>query len=404
MLVWSLAALGLAVLTAADPDRARRGAAGLVLVALGTLSLLIGAGTLDPGRLARIAMTAAVPPWFLEVSLSLGALGLLIATAATRSWLVGATALLVAFSLRLLVAGTSVARTGIALLLLAIAVGGLTLAARGVRARLRTPDPLQPDPHSPGWSFRATIAFGLLALIAPGSWLTAAAAAAAYLTATGLPVGRSQRVMAVMSALLVLGGLVVLVAVGQAPADRDGPAAGTVGAGHALVVAGLLLVPSAWALGAWPCHRLAPGVALAPAALALAGRFALETVPLGLAWWLPAVFPMALAGVLRGLLVWQAVAAAGSLAWLGLWIGTPASFLGALLLAATALAATLTARSRTWARWSGSRILWACGGAGGVLVLWGGLTAQVVYSALLALLVTAALLQPRGVAASPGTA
>lgn len=404
MLVWSLAALGLAVLTVADRDRAGRGAAGLVLVALGTLSLLIGAGTLDPGRLARVAMTAAVPPWFLEVSLALVGLGLLVSTAATRAGLVGAAALAVAFSLRLLVAGTSVPRIGTSLLLLAFAVGGLTLAARGVWGRLRTPDPLPPDPGSPGWPFRATIGFGLLALISPWSWLTAAAAAAAYLTATGLPLRRSRRALAVMSALLVLGGLVVLVAVGSAPADPAGPAAGSVGAGHALVVAGLLLVPSAAALGAWPCHRLAPGVALAPAALALVGRLALETVPLGLAWWLPAVFPVAIVGVLRGLLASQAVAAAGSLACLGLWIGTPASFLGALLLAATALSATVTAHTRTGARWAASRIFWASGGAGGVLVLWGGLTAQVVYSTLLALLAAAALLQPRSVAASPGPA
>lgn len=404
MLVWSLAGLGLAALAVADRDRARRGAAGLVLVALGTLSLLIGAGTLDPGRLARIAMTAAVPPWFLEVSLSLVGLGLLIAIAGTRSWLVGAGALAVAFSLRLLLAGTSIARTGIALLLLAVTVGGLTLAAWAVRERLRRPATLQEEPRSPGRPFQVTVALGLIALISPWYWLTGAAAAAAFLVVLGLSLRRSQRVMAVSSALLVPAGLVVLAAVGAAPVARAGPAAGSVGAGHALLVAGLLLVPSAVGMAAWPCHRVGLAVGLAPAALALMDRIAVETVPLGLAWWLPAVFPVALVGVFRGLLASQGVAAAGSLGWLGLWIGTPASLLGALLLAATALAAPHTSHTRNGAQWAGSRILWASGGAGGVLVLWGGLTAQVAYSALLALLAAAALLQPRSVAASTGTA
>jgi hypothetical protein len=310
----------------------------------------------------------------------------------------------VAVSLRPLIAGASIARAGVALLLLAVAVGSLALLAGSLRGRLWTGGPLG-EARPAGRPRGFTLAAGVLALFSPWPWLTAAAAAAAFLTTLGLRQERPQRAMAVISAVLVLGGLVVLVAAGSGPVGPGAPATGSIGARHALVLAGLLLVPSAVALGAWPWHRLWPGAALAPAALALIGRFALETAPLGLAWWLPAVFPVAIVGVLRGLLASQAVAAAGSLAWLGLWIGTRVSLAGAVLLAAAALGATLASPAgERGVRWAGARLLWACGGAGGVLVLWGGLTAQVVYSVLLALLAAAALLQPRAVAASMGTA
>ncbi|HEX9166104.1 MAG TPA: hypothetical protein VF862_09345, partial [Gemmatimonadales bacterium] len=199
------------------------------------------------------------------------------------------------------------------------------------------------------------------------------------------------------------GVLVVLAAVATPPAGPGAPGTGYLGVTQSLAIGGLLLLPSAVALGVWPCPPLTPGWVLAPAAFALAGRFAPETVPLGFAWWLPAVFPVAIVGVALGLLQGRVAVALGSTAWLGLWIGTPESRLGAGILVVIATVAPLAGRVRA-VEWSGlvSRILWAGGGIGAVLVLWGGLTVEVVYSVLLAILAAATLLHPRGVAAPEG--
>jgi hypothetical protein len=166
------------------------------------------------------------------------------------------------------------------------------------------------------------------------------------------------------------------------------------------VVAGLLLLPSAVALAVWPWHRLAPGLVLAPAALALVGRYAADSVPLGLAWWLPAVFPVALAGVGYALHRGHGAGVLGSASWVGLWIGTPGSRLGAALLAGAAmlLAVTPAAPVSRWQRAAG-RIPMVAGGAGLVLVLHGGLSVQVVYTTLLALITAIGLMLPRDVAA-----
>ena len=405
MLVGSLAALALAVLAATDRIRMRLGAAGLVLVALGALSLLVGAGTLDAERLSRVAMTAAVPPWFLETSLSFVGLGLLIAAAGTRSWLGAAAAVAVGVSLGPLLGGISLPRVGGVLLLLGAGIGGMALVAGGLRGRLSragTPLPRQ-EPATINLAAWAAFAAGLIAVASPWAWLTLGASVVAFTSVLGLPLRRPQRIVAGLSGLLVLGSLVALAAVAAPPADPGAPGAGYLGATRSLVIGGLLLLPSAVGLGIWPCPPLTPGWVLAPAAFALAGRFAPETVPLGLAWWLPAVFPVAIVGMVRGLLQGQGAAALGSIAWLGLWIGTPESRLGAGILVAISVVVPLAARVRA-AEWSSlvSRILWAGGGMGAVLVLWGGLTVEVVYSVLLAMLAAATLLSTRGVAAPEG--
>ena len=404
MLIGLLVVLAVAVAATAEDARAGRGAAGLVIAALAALSLLTGAGSLDPARLARIGMTAAVRPWFLETCLALLGVGLVVALAGSRSWLAGLAGAGVAVSLLPVLRTISWPRAVVLLIPLGLCLYGLAFVAAAARRRLHLSaavDALPPAAPS-GTAPPANLAFlaAVAALLSPWAWLTFGASIVAFGSALALPLHRPQRLLVATSGLLVLAATVAMATGTGSPADPAAPSVGLLSASRSVVVAGLLLLPSAVALAAWPWHRLAPGLVLAPVALALVGRYAAEAAPLGLAWWLPAVFPLALAGVLYSLLRGHHAGILTGSSWVGLWIGTPVSVPGAALLAGAAilLAALPQGAGREWTRVA-SRVLWAAGGAGLLLVLWGGLTVQVVYTALLALVTTVGLMVPRDVAA-----
>jgi hypothetical protein len=403
LLIGLLTALAVALAVMADDRRAGRGAAGLVLAALAALSLLAGAGTLEPARLARIGMTAAVSPWFLEASLSLLVAGLLVAVEGSRSLLVGLVGAGVAGTLFPVLRAISLPRFGGLAFLFLVCLYGLALAARAVRQRL---GPVPSGEVPPGAAAAAaprpaTPAFlaGTVALLSPWAWLMFGASAAAFGGALALPLRRAQRLLVGLSGLMVLGAGAAVAMGPRTVPDPAATSANLLSVSRSIVIAGLILLPSSVALAAWPWHRLAPGLVLAPAALALVGRYAAAAAPMGLIWWLPAVLPVALAGVFYALLRGVPIVVLMSFSWAGLWIGTPESRLGAAVLAGAGLSLALLPVSpkEGWRRVV-ARIFWVAGGVGMVLVLWGGLTVQVVYTAMLAILTAVGLLAPRGVA------
>jgi hypothetical protein len=395
VLAWSLAGLAAVLVAATDRDRIARGAAGLVIVAIGVTGLQVGAGTIDPVRLGRVAITAAVPPWFLETNLALIGYGALVAVVGSRQWLVGAAAATVPLALAPLLPVASLPRTGAVLVLLGVVSAVLVIPLGLLRRRFDGAAPARLAARPPaGVSEWVAFLAGVAALVSPWIWVSLAGSMTAWLVALRREASRPAR-LALGAGALLLAAVMAIWCLSDPPASPEAPASELLSGRFALVAAGALLLPSALGLGAWPCHRLAPGLLLVPGALALAGRFGAEVLPLGLAWWLPVVFPIVILGVVRGLLANEWLAAAGSLAWVGLWMGSPWGRAGAAIVLG---AGWLLAFPRTSTGWSG-RILLAAAGVGGCMVLLGGLGGEVVYAVLLGALSAAALATTRRVAA-----
>jgi hypothetical protein len=249
---------------------------------------------------------------------------------------------------------------------------------------------------------------GVAAAAAPNALLTLGCAAGGIGLATLLPAraGKAGRLVLPL-ALLLTGFALALSAtiIGPLPASfatlPDGPFSD---AASVLLVLLLGLVAHV-ASGGWPAGAVVPGVLLLPVAWALLGRFGAGAVPFGIVYWQPVAVPLTLVSMMYGLIRGRADLVCAALAMVGLWSGTSPGREGAALLVVGSLvlgAARLPARAQGIPG-AVRQMAWLVPGVGGMLVLGGLLTTQVVYSVLLVLLVALGLAPPfewpvRGVA------
>lgn len=397
MLLWWGGALAAAVLLDRVPARIPRGGAGLLLAGLGVLSLATGAGTLDPGRLGRTAATAAVPPWFLEVNVALLVAGALVAAWASRTWTVAAVGAVLPALLLPLGPALPVPRVAV------LALATLGLVALLTRMAHAVP-PVRDHRGRPGeersrYPWPVLVA-GLAAAASPNLHLALGAAIAAFgLAVRAADLRRDRLVLLIGTAAVALASVLALhelwPTAGWLAALADAP----VSTPAAVRVAGLLLAAAAIAMLWLPFRRGDAGVALAPTGFVLAGQVAPQVFPLGAAWWLPAAYPVALTVALASTLTGRGTAARSALALAGAGLGTPGARLGAGALLAAALGEALLRRfgSPTATAWRrGGHVATVIGGG---LVLRAGLGAEVVYTVAGCLLLAAALLGRRPVAA-----
>ena len=335
-LIGVIAALGLIAGLFISPERYRRIAGALVLAGLGAGSLRAGLGSDRLGDLRRLlAGSVGDERQFLLVGLSLVALG------------------------------------GLAALVLALVPAGPAPATV-------PPAPVRRQPAE--WLL---VVAGLLALASPSLPVTLGLAILAGGIDLLLP-GRSTRVrLALIPAVILLASASYLIAtiVGPAPSTygslRDGPIGDP--AARLLV---LLIAPAALVyLFRW---------SLMPAGAALLGRVAGSVLAAGLPAWQPLGMPLALAAAGLGAWLRRPDVVALSLGSYGLWSGNIRGWLGGALLLVAAFLHSLTAG----AGHAGllERAARGIAAAGLMLIVAGGLLAQVGYSVLLAVSAAALLI------------
>jgi hypothetical protein len=200
--------------------------------------------------------------------------------------------------------------------------------------------------------------------------------------------GRSFRVRLTLAAALILlagAGYLVATIIGSSPSSYEALRDGPIGDPAARLLV-LLIAPAAMVyLYRW---------ALMPAGAALLGRVAASLLHTGLMAWQPLGMPVALAGAGLGIWLRGTEVVALSLGSYGLWSGNPRGWLGGAMLLLAAFLHSLTPGTGYAARLeSGARGL---AGAGLLLVVAGGLLAQVGYSVLLAVSAAALLMVHRG--------
>ena len=338
-LIGVIAALALAAGLFTSPERHRRIAGALVLAALGAGSLRAGLGTDRLPDLFRLLKAPAGD----EREFLLVGLGL-------------------------------------------VAIGGLAALAMGL-IRPRSERPIEPASGVRRLPAEWLLLFaGFLALVSP--WL--ALTLGVSVLAGGIDLlgpGRPAPVrLALVFALILLASAGYLVATIVGPTSssyaalRDGPIGDP--AARLLV---LLIFPAALIyLYRW---------SLMPAGAALLGRVAGSVLPAGLIAWQPLGMPLALAGAGIGVWLRRPEVVALSLGSYGLWSGTAPGWVGGTLLLLAAFVHSVITRGNSSDRLD--RMARGMGAAGLMLIVAGGLLAQVGYSVLLAVSAAALLIVRR---------
>lgn len=283
LLVWLVLPLLAAVVLVTDRERGRATARLIVPVfALATLDA--ASGTLDLSSLADWALATPSNGLFLSISLGLaiGGIGPW-PPAAWRRWVAG-------LPLVLVLLANGVEAIHWPALLLGAVLGALPLLASGALP----PRPLQPETRAGeaisqrGWAVVCTtvvlallepLLLTLVVPLVPLVWSRA--------PAHTLGLAPRQRVLPVLAVVLAvcigwfaitIGGTPWLTLGGFAETAPLSPAAERL-----LGLAAVLLVLAL--LAPWPLHRLGVGIALAPAAVILAHRFATSLAPGGIVEW-----------------------------------------------------------------------------------------------------------------------
>ncbi len=153
------------------------------------------------------------------------------------------------------------------------------------------------------------------------------------------------------------------------------------------LIAPCLLV-AGWALaGLWPLHRQLRGALTAPAGALLVGRVALSVVPDGLDHWRPLAMPIVVAGIWHAALTGRRPLLAVGLAWVGLLAPGGDGLLGASVLLIIAVVLELGGSAEGHDRRMDLGLRLAIGvaaGYGSLAVVQAALRGEVVYTALAA--------------------
>lgn len=303
------------------PQRHQRCLAGLVLAAVGAGSLRAGLGT------DRLDLLPGSPEdsWFLKVG-----------------------------------AGLVVAGVAAAILLALAPIRVPTGRAPATVVRQRPAD-------------SAALLAGVTALLVP--WVPAALGLAFLAGAVGLlSRGRSLHIRLVIGAGVVLLGVatwLLATIIGPLPSTYRSLHDGPIGDPAARLLVLLIGAATTLWLVHWP---------LLPAVAAVLGRVAGSLLPAGILLWQPLAMPLTLVIAAAGLVSRRRLVTAAALGSFGLWTATPPGWIGAGCFLAAALLSAWFPPGKALVR----RTVWSFAGAGLMLIIAAGLTAEVAYTILLA--------------------
>jgi hypothetical protein len=255
-----------------------------------------------------------------------------------------------------------------------LVVAGVAAAILSALAPIRIPTGREPAAavrQRPADS--AALLAGLTALLVP--WVPAALGLAFLAGTMGLlSPGRSLRVRLVIGAGVVLLGVatwLLATIIGPLPSTYRSLHDGPIGDPAARLLVLLIGAATMLWLGHWP---------LLPAVAAVLGRVAGSLLPAGILLWQPLAMPLTLVLAGAGLVGRRPLMTAAALGSFGLWSATWPGWIGAgCFIAAALLAATVPIATAL-----APRAVWSLAGAGLMLIIAAGLTAEVAYTILLA--------------------